>query len=42
LILKDEIERKKLLKKKKFESTDLTRQTWNSCHEIERKKIDVF
>jgi hypothetical protein len=28
--------------KKKFESTDLTRQTWNSCHEIERKKIDVF
>ena len=33
---------KNYLRKKKFESTDLTRQTWNSCHEIERKKIDVF
>ena len=34
-ILKDEIGRKKLMrkKKKKSESTGLTRQTWDSCHE---------
>ena len=35
-------EKNYLRKRKKFESTGLTRQTWDSCHEIERKKIDVF
>jgi len=30
--------KKKLLKKKKSESTGLTRQIWDSCHEIGRKK----
>jgi hypothetical protein len=44
LILKDEIQRKNLLKKKKkkSESTGLTSQTCDLCHEIGRKKVDVF
>jgi hypothetical protein len=31
-----------LRKKIKSESTSLTRQTWDSCHEIGRKKVDAF
>jgi len=36
------LKEKNYLRKKKSESTGLTRQTWDSCHEIERKNIDVF
>jgi len=35
-------EKNYLRKRKKIESTSLTRQTWDSCYEIERKKIVVF
>ena len=36
------LKEKNYLRKKNVESTGLTRQTWDSCHEIGRKKIDVF
>jgi hypothetical protein len=35
-------EKNYLRKRKKSESTVLTRQTWDSCHEIGRKKVDAF
>jgi hypothetical protein len=33
---------KTYLRKKKSESTGLTRQTCDSCHEIGREKVDAF
>jgi hypothetical protein len=35
-------EKKYLRKRKKIESTGLTRQTWDWFYEIERKNIFVF
>jgi len=35
------LKEKNYLRKKKSESTGLTRQTWDLCHEIGRKKMKL-
>jgi len=35
-------EKNYLRKRKKIESIGLTHQTWDSCHEIGRKRVDAF